>query len=75
MPLPCCADIVKILHTAGYSTAHRQAEFTRNLLRGIGTPDAEQVIKYSGGGTQGATKRELEAKKKAGPDIPPVMSR
>jgi hypothetical protein len=70
------ADIVKLLHSSGYSTAHKQLEFTRNLLRGIGMPNAQEVIKYSGGGTDGGTgKKESDFRKKWGPDVPPVMER
>lgn len=69
-------DIVKVLHSAGYSTAHKQLEFTRNLLRGIGMPNAQEVIKYSGGGTDGGKgKKESDFRKKWGPDVPPVMER
>ena len=74
------SSLEQALQGAGYSTAHKQREFVRNLLRGIGEPTAEQAIKYSGGSVGGSTAGASagwvdEKRRKAAMDIPPVMER
>ncbi len=69
---------MKALQSAGYSTAHKQREFVRNLMRGIGEPTAEQAIKYSGGDVslaEGGGGWVDERRRQARTQIPLVMQR
>lgn len=70
--------VVKAVQAAGYSTAHKQREFVRNLLRGIGAPTAEQAVKYSGGSTTGRAEAKTwvdEKRRAMTTHCPPTLER